>query len=49
MAPLPAGVIHDCDPCAEADLALRNFCAFLLAHGVLATGTVVWRNLYGEH
>jgi hypothetical protein len=47
MLPAPAAMIHDVDPGAEAQRAFYDLHAVGLTDGVLATGTVVRRDLCG--
>lgn len=46
MLPFPGTAVLDLDPSAKSDFVLEDLDAFLLAHGVIAAGAVVGRNLY---
>lgn len=46
MLPLPGTAVLDLDPSAKSNFVLQDLDGFLLAHGVIAAGAVVGRNLY---
>lgn len=45
VLPLPAIVVHDGGPRAEAQRALEALLGVLLAHAIRASGSIVWRDL----
>lgn len=46
MAPVPAAVLLELNPGAEADLTLCDLCGVLLANGIFAASAIVRRNLW---
>lgn len=46
MLPFPGTAVLDLNPSAKSNFILQDLDGFFLAHGVIAAGAVVGRNLY---
>jgi hypothetical protein len=46
VTPVPASVLLEFNPSTKADLALRDLCGLLFAHGIFAAGAIVWGYLW---